>query len=179
MPLHPGPAPTRPTYRIFLSSGDDATALRQRIDDLIIEAVNSQLLQANVNLRLEVDRWERTAAATNNPGESTNEQFVKRAVESQLTLALLRSRIGQGTREEIEAALEAEQPVSVLWFVPRKSRPRSQVAAFLESKQEHLYFDKTGRPDEEASWHGIVRVLLRLVLDGLQQTPEGFYVERR
>lgn len=179
MPMQIGPPTNQPTYRIFLSSGDDAADLRDRIDALIVEAVNSQLLQANINLRLEVDRWERTAAATNNPGESTNDQFVKRALESQLTLALLLRKVGEGTREEIEATLEAEQPVSALWFVPRKSKPKSEVAKFLEPQRDLLYFDKTGRPTEDASWHGIVRILLQLVLHGLKQVPEGLYVEQR
>lgn len=174
-----GSATNQPTYRIFLSSGDDAVELRDRVDGLVIEAVNSQLIQAGVNLRLEVDRWERTAASSNDSGESTNDQFVKRALDSNLTLALLLRKVGQGTKEEIEATLEAEQTVSALWFVPLKSKPRSEVARFLEPKRKHLYYDKTGRPDEDASWHGIVRVLFRLVLLGLQQDQKGLYVEQR
>ncbi len=174
-----GSATNQSTYRIFLSSGDDAAALRDRVDDLVIEAVNSQLLQAGISLRLEVDRWERTAAASNNSGESTNDQFVKRALDSNLTLALFLKRVGQGTKEEIEATLEAEKSVSALWFVPRKSKPRSQVARFLEPKRKHLYYDKTGRPDEDASWHGIVRVLFQLVLTGLKQGEAGLYFEHR
>lgn len=151
-----GSAINQPTFRIFLSSGDDAADLRDRVDGLVIEAVNSQLMHANINLRLEVDRWERTAAASNNPNESTNDQFVKRALDSNLTLALLLKKVGKGTEEEIEATLEAEKSVSALWFVPRKSRPRSEVAKFLEPQREHLYYDKTGKPEENESWHGIV-----------------------
>jgi hypothetical protein len=167
------------TYRIFLSSGDDAIDLRDRIDDLIRDAVNSQLMQAGIDLRLEVDRWERTAAATNNSGESTNDQFVKRAIESNLTLALLRRKVGQGTREEIEAALAADNRVSALWFVPRRSSPKSPVAEFLAPHRDRLYYDKTGKPDDDESWHGIVRVIFRLVLEGLKERPKGLYVEQR
>lgn len=174
-----GSALNLPTYRIFLSSGDDAADLRDRVDDLVIEAVNSQLIQAGISLRLEVDRWERTAAASNDSGESTNDQFVKRALDSNLTLALLLRKVGQGTKEEIEATLEAEQSVSALWFVPRKSKPRSDVAKFLEPKRKYLYYDKTGKPDEDASWHGIVRVLFQLVLLGLKQHEKDLYVEQR
>lgn len=174
-----GSAINQPTYRIFLSSGDDAADLRDRVDDLVIEAVNSQLIQVGIGLRLEVDRWERTAAASNESGESTNDQFVRRALESNLTLALLLGKVGEGTREEIEATLDAGKTVSALWFVPRKSNPRSEVAKFLAPKRKYLYYDKTGRPGEDASWHGIVRVLFQLVLIGLKQNEGGLYVEQR
>lgn len=179
MPMKIGSAINQSTYRIFLSSGDDAANLRDRVDGLVVEVVNSQLMHAGINMRLEVDRWERTAAATNNPHESTNDQFVKRALDSNLTLALLLRKVGPGTKEEIEATLEAEQSVSALWFVARKSSPRSEVAQFLGPHRDHLYYDKTGRPDDDESWHGIVRVLFQLVLIGLKQSPEGLYVEQR
>lgn len=179
MPVQLGPPIRPPTYRVFLSSGDDASVLRNRVDALVTEAINSQLREAGVNLRLEVDRWERTAAASNNPHESTNDQFVRRALESNLTLALLISKMGEGTREEIEATLDAEQTVSVLWFVPRDSNPNSQVADFLKPNRGRLYYDKTGRPEDDASWHGIVRVLFQVVLAGLNDTEEGLYVEQR
>lgn len=173
-----GPAISLPIYRVFLSSGDDARDLRDRVDRLVTEAVNSQLMHVGINLRLEVDRWERTAA-TNNPNESTNDQFVKRALNSNLTLALFRRKVGQGTREEIEATLAADKSVSVLWFVPRKSKPKSEVATFLEPLADRLYYDKTGRPDEDESWHGIIKVLFRLTLEGLKQHPKGLYFEER
>jgi hypothetical protein len=96
-----------------------------------------------------------------------------------LTLALLLRKVGKGTKEEIEATLEAEKSVSALWFVPRRSSPRSEVAKFLEPQRDYLYYDKTGRPEEDESWHGIVRVLFQLVLLGLKQAPEGLYVEQR
>jgi hypothetical protein len=173
-------APTsQATYRIFLSSGEDATDLRDRIDDLVVKAINSQLLEADIDLRIEVDRWERTAAKSNEPGESTNAQFVRRALKSDLTLALLIRKVGDGTREEIEAALEADKEVSALWFVARSSKPSSDVAKFLTPNRERLTWDKTGNPKSEESWHGIVRVLFRLVLEGLKHEPKGLHVERR
>jgi hypothetical protein len=173
-------APTsQATYRIFLSSGEDAAGLRDRIDELVIKAINSQLLEADIDLRIEVDRWERTAAKANEPGESTNAQFVRRALKSDLTLALLIRKIGDGTREEIEAALEADKEVSALWFVAQSSKPSSEVAKFLAPNRERLTWDKTGNPKSEESWHGIVRVLFRLVLEGLKHEPKGLHVERR
>jgi hypothetical protein len=174
-----GPPTSQATYRIFLSSGDDAVDLRDRIDDLVREALNSQLIEAEIDLRVEVDRWERTAAKANEPGESTNEQFVRRALRSDLTLALLIAKMGKGTREEIEATLAADKEVSALWFVSRRSSPRSEVARFLGPRRERLTWDKTGRPESEESWQGIVRVLFGLVLEGLKHEPRGLHRERR
>ena len=50
------------TFRIFLSSGDDALTLRDRIDGLVSQAINPELMEANERVRFEVDRGERTAA---------------------------------------------------------------------------------------------------------------------
>ncbi len=172
-------APPRPTYRIFLSSGDDAAGLRERVKGLVEEAVNSQLMQLGMDLRLELDIWERTAPETNEPGESTNQRFVKRALDSNLTLALLLAKLGPGTREEIEATLEAGQELKVLWFVPRRSRPQSEVASFLEPLSGRLYYDQTGNPDDDESWHGIVRTLLRIVLLELSRGPQELHHEQR
>jgi hypothetical protein len=174
-----GPPTSQATYRIFLSSGDDALALRDRIDRLVLEVINSQLIEAGIDVRVEVYRWERTAAEANEPGESTNQRFVRQALASDLTLALLIRKLGAGTREEIEATLDADQEVSALWFVSPTSKPNSEVAKFLGQKRERLIWSKTGKPDSDESWHGIVRVLFRLVLEGLKHEPEGVYVERR
>jgi hypothetical protein len=168
-----------PTLRIFISSGDDAAALRERVAGLIEKAVNSQLTQLGIDLQLKVDRWEDTAADTNDAGETTNERFVKRALTSDLTLALLVQKLGPGTREEIEATLEAGKELKVLWFVPKRSRPRSQVARFLEPLGERIYYDKTGLPEDDESWHGIVRVLLQIVLGELRPGGEELLHEQR
>lgn len=179
MTVRLNPPSARRTYRIFLSSGDDAVALRERIDQLISEAINSQLIDANADLRIEIDKWERTAATSNNPDESTNDRFVAKALDSDLTLALLLDKIGNGTKEEIEATLDAKKPVSVLWFVPRNSQPNTPVAKFLAPKRDLLYWDKTGRPEDDASWHGIVRIALSVVLSGLTEPQKGPYFEQR
>jgi hypothetical protein len=168
-----------PTFRIFISSGDDAAELRERVAGLIDKAVNSQLSQLGISLRLEVDRWEHTAPDTNETGETTNERFVKRALDCDLTLALLMSKLGPGTREEIEATLAAGKELKVLWFVPRRSRPRSEVARFLEPLGGRIYYDKTGKPEDDESWHGIVRALLQIVLGELRRGPKELHHEQR
>ena len=89
------------------------------------------------------------------------------------------AKLGPGTREEIEATLEAGQELRVLWFVPRRSRPQSEVAAFLEPLSERVYYDQTGNPDDDESWHGIVRTLLRIVLVELSRGPRKLHHEQR
>jgi hypothetical protein len=167
-----------PTLRIFISSGDDAADLRERVAGLIEKAVNSQLRQLDIDLQLQVDRWEDTAPETNQAGERTNERFVQRALDCDLTLALLLKKLGPGTREEIEATLNAGKELKVLWFVPKRSKPRSQVAKFLEPLGERIYYDKAGKPEDDESWHGIVRVLLQIVLGDLGR-GEGLHHEQR
>jgi hypothetical protein len=166
-------------FRIFLSSGDDAADLRDRVEALVHDAINPQLLEAQMQIRLEVDRWEKTAAQRAHPGKNTNDLFVQRALESNLTMALLQDRVGDGTREELEAALAAETEVSALWFVPRDSEPDSEVARFLTPHKQTLYYDKTGAPDSDESWLGITRILFGMVLTALGQRQEGLRVERR
>jgi hypothetical protein len=94
-------------------------------------------------------------------------------------LALLLKKLGPGTREEIEATLDAGKELKVLWFVPKRSKPRSQVAKFLEPLGEQIYYDKTGKPEDDESWHGIVRVLLQIVLGELRQQRVGLHHEQR
>jgi hypothetical protein len=168
-----------PTLRIFISSGDDAAELRERVAGLIEKAVNSQLRDLDIDLQLKVDRWEDTAADTNDTGERTNERFVKRALKRDLTLALLLRQLGPGTREEIEATLNAGKELKVLWFVPKRSKPKSQVSKFLEPLGERIYYDKTGKPEDDESWHGIVRVLLQIVLGELRRGGEELHHEQR
>jgi len=126
------------TYRIFLSSGDDARALRDRVDRIVTDSINSQLLEAGEEVRLEVDRWERTAAQRIEPGRHTNDLFVQRALDSNVTITLLVEQLGKGTRTELEAVLDADKQISALWFVPRDSSPDGEVADFLSAHQENL-----------------------------------------
>jgi hypothetical protein len=165
-------------YRIFLSSGDDARDLRDRVQRLVYDAINPSLLQSGANVRLEIDRWEVTAAARTR-GTHTNEQFVQRAREAQVTMALLLQTLGDGTREELQAVLdETEEELSALWFIHKHEKPDSEVAQFLDSNRQRLYFDKTGPPDDEESWIGVTRVLMQTVLEALKP-PEAVFSEQR
>lgn len=165
-------------YRIFLSSGDDARDLRDRVERLVQGAINPSLLQAGANVRLEIDRWEVTAASRTR-GTRTNAQFVKRARQAQVTMALLLQTLGGGTREELEAVLdETDRELAALWFVREHEDPDTEVGRFLKLQRPRLYYDKTGPPDDDESWIGVTRVLVRTVLEALKP-PEAIFNEQR
>jgi hypothetical protein len=166
-------------YRIFLSSGDDALELRDRVEGLIERALNPQLKDAGELIRFEVDRWERTAAHRTRDPE-TNAQFVRRALQSHLTLTLLLAHLGEGTRGELEAVLdETDNEISALWFVPRRGDQDSSVATWLNARRERVYYDRCGTSDSHESWEGIFRVLIAALLDAKRREREDAYVEER
>jgi hypothetical protein len=166
------------TYRLFLSSGDDALALRDRVESLVQKVITPQLREAEFKLRIEIDRWEQTASQKTPGGQSTNDRFVARAASAHLTLALLLDRLGQGTREEIEAALASGTEVSALWFIGRAENADSEVASFLGDERENLLHERTGKPDSDESWHGILKILFALVLEGLKAERGPHFEER-
>src|SRR5205807_2216165 len=97
-------------------------------------SINSQLLQAGSSIRLIVDRWERTAPGRTQ-GETINSWFARRGRQSSLALCLLIRRLGDGTKEEIEAVLDADDvQLSVIWFVDRDSWPMTAVGRFLRAR---------------------------------------------
>jgi hypothetical protein len=166
------------TYRIFLSSGDDALDLRDRVDGLVYQSINPQLIEARQRVRFEVDRWERTVAHRTPPDEDTIKQFVDRAVESNMTLALLMDALDDGTRAELQGVLETDKELNALWFIPRTCSPDTPVAQFLTERGDELYYDKTGYPDTKESWEGIVRILARALIEALTAPPERLDEQR-
>jgi hypothetical protein len=163
---------------IFLSSGDDAATLRDLADALVRDAVNPELRASGSSLRVEIDRWERTAAERTF-GDRVNEQFVKRALQSHRTLALLIDEVRPGTREEIEAVLASpDVDLSVLWFVERTSWPSSDAGAMLDEIKEHLFIDRAGPPDGHGAVVALVRLLMHVALSDTTPAQEAF-VEHR
>jgi len=166
-------------FVIFLSSGDDALRLRDLVEQLAQEAVNPELLQAQLGVRLIIDRWERTAPGRT-AGEAVNSWFVRRATTSSLALCLLIRRLGTGTREEIEAVLGTDGvDLSVIWFVDRTTWPRTAVGSFLDRHKDHLYIDRAGPPTEAGAAVALVRLLLHVVMQRLSQQREDGFRERR
>ena len=165
---------------MFLSSGDDARDLRDLVDNLVREAVNAELDAAGVPVRLIIRRWERTA-----PGkavdEDVNARFVRMATESSIAICLLLKKLGNGTKEEIEAVLKAAAvELSIVWFVDQTSAwPKTKLGKFLGEHRGELYIDRAGPPDSPGASIALVRLLLRVVLERLRHQDEEVYRERR
>lgn len=166
-------------YVVFLSSGDDALHLRNLVDDLVRESVNSELHLAGFSIRLLVDRWERTAPGRA-AGETINSWFVRRARGSSLALCLLIERLGDGTKEEIEAVLDSDGvEISVIWFVDRTTWPMTEVGTFLDAHKGELYVDRAGPPDGDGATISLVRVLLHIVMQAVATHGRRGFRERR
>ncbi len=172
--------PTR-TIRVFVSSGDDALELRDFVDDLVNEAINAVLMQMDAPIRFEVDRWERSAPHKVLPNATTNEEFVARAVRADLVVCILFERLGQGTREELEAALTSDDvEVSVVWCTQREGREQTAVGAWLEPRMGDLLYDFAGTPDTTGPTVSLVRVFLAATLGEMREGPrEELLRERR
>lgn len=165
-------------YTVFLSSGDDALHLRDFVDDLVRNAVNSELDGAGLPIRLLVRRWERTAPGRAD-GESVNARFVRMATSSSITVCLLLARLGDGTREEIEAVLQSDDvELAIVWFVERTAWPDTEVGTFLSALRDRVQIDRAGVPDSPSAAVSLVRLLLHIVLQRLSQ-PEEAFRERR
>jgi hypothetical protein len=165
----PGPYLYRPPWAtlavtIFLSSGSDAARLRDRVD-LLVRTISTQFRNAGSRLRFEVDRWEDHApqrATTSN----LNDEFVRCAKASHLTLVLLLNEVRQGTREEIEGVLsESTTQLAVLRF---KETDGDELAdedlrKFLEANKGKFLYKEVLGPDSNEAWAAIMMVLAQVV----------------
>lgn len=164
---------------MFLSSGDDALELRNLVDGLVSDAVNSELYQAGSSVRIFVDRWERTAPGRAY-GESINDWFVRRARGSSLTLCLLLKQLRGGTKQELETVLETDDvELSVVWFVDRTTWPLNTVGRFLRTHQSELFVSRAGPPEGPGATIALVRVLLHIIMKALTAERDGGFRERR
>jgi hypothetical protein len=168
-------------YNLFVSSGADASALRDRIRGLIQEVFNPALEDSDQGFHLYADMWERTAAQRA-PGESINDVFVARARKSHITLVTLIDELGDGTREELEAALNEEDvQLAVMRFTEQTidAAEADALGQYLtEHQQKFLYAFHPGGPHSDAAWYTVVRQLLAVVLSALAET-EPLYSETR
>lgn len=173
-----GAADLTPRYTVFVSSGDDALKLRDRVSGLIEKAINPILAQHEIDIRLEADLWDRDEPRRLGPGETIDDQFVKRAVASNLVMTLLLDVLGSGTKKEIEAVMASDTELAALWFVNRDEKPETPVSEYLKELQERVRYRKAGRPATNESWEAIVQVLLSAVLQAMKQESEDFREQR-
>ncbi len=101
--------------------------LRRRVKALVDDVISPQLRENKASARLAVDMWERTAAEQARPGEGTNERFVRMARDANLTLVLILDELRDGTREELEAAVDdPKAQVAVLHRFARRAKSTKQ-----------------------------------------------------
>jgi hypothetical protein len=163
------------TYRIFLSSGSDATALRDRVERMV-DTISKQFAHERLPLRFETFRWEHFAASkasTANP----NDLFVAVARDSHLTIVLLLNEVREGTREEIEGVLdEKDAQLAVVWCKHPDGLADKGVQAFLEShKGDFLYQVESN--DAESTQLAMLKILARCVASAVAKTTIAVGVE--
>lgn len=172
------------TFPIFISSGADATALRDRVDQLVQRAFNTQLSQYAWQVWFPIWRWEDVEARAARSGATVNDTFVQMARESSVVLVLLHDRLRPGTREELLAVKDDENvDLKVFWFPLRRSvfrlgRP-TEVGRFLQLHKGEILHKRFDDVDDEAGWIYLIQNLVATLLKALRSERRSPYVERR
>jgi hypothetical protein len=167
-------APPAINLQVFLSSGDDLKHLRNLVSKLAHESVNEMLNKHHLPLRLQVSRWEFSTPHRVAGDETVNSEFVERARATQLLLCLLHEELGDGTREELEAALGQENvEIAVIWCVDDCDWPMTSAGRWLHEHKDALFIDRAGGPTTAGPTTAIVRVLLDAAFTALWQTNPG------
>lgn len=164
---------------MFISSGDDAARVRDRLETVITKVVNSQLHEERLTLRLEAVRWEDLAARRNAVQEGTNEAFVRLAVGSSVMVAILLDTVGEHTKEEIEAVLSApEVELKVLWFPQPGSDGRSAAARYLKQRRNDIRYNKIEGCDlsqdmlPDVGWYALIGNIISVLITALRGPDE-------
>lgn len=157
------------SYDIFLSSSDEVKDLRNVVHDLVTHSFGPAL-KAYSEAQLEVVRWEQ-ALSEMRAGETINDRFVRAAVECHHTLVLLMTHLGSGTREEIEAVVAKERPISILRFDPPPGHQSefdgSEIDAFikeLEANGTPISCEMCGQPGSEGAFQSVSKTLAGLMM---------------
>jgi hypothetical protein len=162
-------------YPIFISSASDVDEVRKRVKRVIEDAINPPLGD-RVAAQLFPDMWERASAQVA-PGRTINEMFVERAVAAAGVLVLLKTRVGRGMREEVEAVLAVPAPgvhLAVLRFTDReRAANQARMDAFVRRLgRGNVLYDHTGAPGSEQAWLSIIKALTGFALAVLDKTRE-------
>jgi hypothetical protein len=176
-------------YTLFISSSDESGVrrLRERVKQLVDDVLNPQLKEQYPEARVTLDVyvWER-AVAQRAYGESVNDRFVRQVRESSLAVVLLLNELADGTREELEAALDGDVEVSLLVFEPDADLGELEREALERGLETYrsllLYNRRLGRPDTDEAWLGLVRAVTAFAFAALRTSQYGpltDFAERR
>ena len=164
---------------MFLSSGDDASALRDRMDR-IAKMMNAQLDQRS-KLHLYIRRWEDVMPHKVAPGRTLLDEFIDLARASHLTVVLLRTEIRPGTMGEIEGVMkEPDCDLAVVCFNEEGDDSLDpELRQFLEQNKDLLQHRYVGGSNSEKAWMTLFGVLLRALAKAAFDVPEGMFHEFR
>lgn len=171
---------TTENYVVFISSSDEVAHARRRIKNLIDESINPPLADRS-RAQLYPRMWERATAQVA-PGKTVNELFVEGVETSHAAMVLLKTQLGAGTEEEVEAVLDLpaarEVWLSVLRFALDDGETPSEDPRRLDDflgqiGEDHrvLYHD-TGALDSEEAWYTIVKTLTQYALAAFEKSGE-------
>jgi hypothetical protein len=171
-------------FPVFISYGDEAIAMKQRIKRLVEDALNRQLSHGDWQVELPVWDWRDIAAQRAPEGGRTNDLFVERARLSSVTIVLLLDRVPEGTKEELFAVLnDQEVDLKVFWLRRRRRfralRGPTDVELFLDRHKNDFSYLQLSDLDSEQDWIAITSNLIAVLLKALRGHERRPYVEAR
>jgi hypothetical protein len=171
--------PTVDQYTLFLSSSNQAETkrLRKRVKTLIDDVISPQLRRyPEAEVAIVVDMWEREAAQKAPTGGDPNDLFVQLARESAMTLVLIVDELRDGTKEELEAALDKHGvQLAVMAFAPAKATPDVKLQAldaYFDKIKDKVLYDRRRGADSDDAWYGLVRTLMAFAISALRTSDE-------
>jgi len=169
-----GPGQLIRHYYVFVSSADDAIDQRNMVEGLVNNSVNPVLAANKHKIRLEAEMWEKAHPRRLFGRETIDNEFVEKAMASDLVLAMLYERLGGGTKKEIEAVLTTKTGLALLWFVNPKDTPKTPAAKYIRKleKRKVLRHKRAGRPGESQNAEAISQVLFNAALEAISRPVE-------
>lgn len=170
-PRHPIP-PVVPAklgvslYSFFLSYGDEAVDLKNRVKHLI-EEFNRQLGHSPWRVTVMAIDWRDLASKRAPAGGKLNDRFIDLARDSSVTIVLLADSMPPGCEEELLAVLDEAHEVDLKVFWLNPGDESSEVGKFLiEHKDDFNYIPLPGLNSEE-TWDKLVTNLVAVLLEAL------------
>jgi hypothetical protein len=164
-----GPARRPYTYDIFLASSGEVADQRDDVEELVMRAFSPALGHYS-EADLHIVRWEQ-ALPDRLPDESIDEFFVRVVRKCKHTVVLLMTHLGQGTRAEVQAAIEKNLPVSIIRFDPPDGHESeydpAEIDEFLKEFQEQgkpVVYKPCGPPGSPTAAEALSHVFASIML---------------
>jgi hypothetical protein len=159
-------------YSVFVSSGNDVVTQRRMVEKITHESINPSLAEHNVRLHPEL--WEKAPPRRLFGRETIDDEFVAKAVASDLVMTLLWERLGGGTKKEIKAVLKSPTELSLLWFVGENDHPKTPAGKYIGKlmRAQKLRIKRAGPPGHEKNGEVISQVLFDAALQAVTRTKD-------